>query len=212
MAAYDLEEQEQLDALRDWWKLHARTVVLAIGVFAVVLAGGQGWLWYGKNQRLTASMLFESMQQAISVKDLKRARDTAGQLMDGYARTAYAGKAALMIAQVNHAAGDATAAKAQLQWALEKAGAEEKDLARLRLAGVLLDEKKPDEALKLLDAAHDPAYAALFLDLKGDVLVVQGKTTEARSAYQTAVEKADRQGAYRRIIQLKLDALGDGQS
>ena len=83
--------------------------------------------------------------------------------------------------------------------------------ARLRLAGILLDEKKYDEALKLLSAKSTDAYAALYADLKGDVLAAQGKPAEARAAYQLALDKSAAASQYRALIELKLDALGDAK-
>jgi predicted negative regulator of RcsB-dependent stress response len=120
--------------------------------------------------------------------------------------------AALVMARTNHDAGDASAAASQLQWAVDHARDEETAaLARLRLAALRLDEKKYDEALKLLDAKHSEALAPLYADLRGDVLVAQGKTAEARAAYKTALEKSAPSGNYRNLVQIKLDALGPGK-
>jgi predicted negative regulator of RcsB-dependent stress response len=106
--------------------------------------------------------------------------------------------------------GDAKSAKAQLQWVIDHAKEEgARDIARLRLAGILLDEKAYDQAMKTLEASHEKAFDGLFFDLKGDVLAAQGKTADARAAYQTALEKTDEKSAYRQIVQMKLDGLGD---
>jgi len=83
-----------------------------------------------------------------------------------------------------------------------------KDVARLKLASVLLDEKSYAEAMALLDAAHPDSFTGLYADLKGDVLIAQGKNEEARAAYQQAFEKSDAKSPYRNLIQMKLDALG----
>jgi predicted negative regulator of RcsB-dependent stress response len=209
MAVYDLEEQEKLDALKDWWKQHARTVLLAVAVFALTLSGIQGWRWWERSQNQQASLVYEAMQEAARLNDVKRVRDAAGQLMEGFGGTAYAAKAALLAARVNYENGDAASAKAQLGWAADKAKGELGDVARLQLAGALLDESKYDEAIKLLDGVRNEAFAALVQDLRAEVFLAQGKTEEARAAYQKAVETADPKGAYRRIVQMKLDALGD---
>jgi predicted negative regulator of RcsB-dependent stress response len=86
-----------------------------------------------------------------------------------------------------------------------------RDVARLRLAGVLLDEKKYDEALKLLSEKSGDAFAMFYADMRGDVLTAQGKTAEARAAYQQALDKSDPNGNYRRLVELKLDALGEAK-
>jgi len=105
--------------------------------------------------------------------------------------------------------GDNAAAKTHLQWVVEHGRDEEtRDIARLRTAAVLLDEKKYDEALKVLEAKHTESLTSLYADLRGDVLVAQAKPAEARGAYQLALDKSDARSAYRPLIQLKLDALG----
>jgi len=81
-------------------------------------------------------------------------------------------------------------------------------VARLRLAGLLLDEKAYDDALKQLGASRPDAFAALFADRRGDVLIAQGKRDEARAAYKEALDKLDPATDLRSSIQLKLDALG----
>ena len=84
-----------------------------------------------------------------------------------------------------------------------------RDIARLRLAGVLLDEKNFAEALKLLDMKHVAAFDGLYADLRGDILTAQNKRAEARAAYQIALEKSDERSSYRQLVQIKLDAVGD---
>jgi len=129
-------------------------------------------------------------------------------LIEQYPRMAYATRAALLAAKSNYESGDAKSAKAQLQWVLEHASSDEiKDAARLRLAGVLLDEKNHAEALKLLEAKHGGAFDGLYADLKGDVLLASGKSAEAQASYKLALEKIDPASAYRGLVQMKLDGL-----
>jgi predicted negative regulator of RcsB-dependent stress response len=118
--------------------------------------------------------------------------------------------AQLRAAKTLAAANDLAGAKQRLQWVIDKAKEDEmRDVARLRLAGVLLDEKNPDEALKLVDAKHTASFDGLYADMKGDILAVQGKRAEARAAYQTALEKLDPRSSYRQLLQVKLDAVGE---
>lgn len=207
--AYDLEEQEQIDAIKAWWKQYGNAVVLGVTLFVAIVAGSQGWRYYQSQQATQAAGLYEVMQGAMEGRDAKKVREVAGQLMEQFPRSAYASRAALTAAKANYEAGDAKSAKAQLQWALEHAGSDEiKDAARLRLAGVLLDEKDYAAALKLLDEKHSPAYDGLYADLKGDVLAASGKSAEAQAAYKLALEKMDPAGGYRGLVQMKMDALG----
>ncbi|MDD5330084.1 MAG: tetratricopeptide repeat protein [Sulfuricella sp.] len=209
MSAYDLEEQEQLDVLKDWWKRNGNTVILAVAVFAAVVAGMQGWRYYQTHQRQQAALVYETVQNGVQNKDIKRVRDAAGQLIEKYPSTPYATRAALLAASANLEAGDAKSAKAQLQWVSEHAKEDgARDIARLRLAGLLLDEKNYADAMKQLESKHETAFDGLFSDLKGDVLAAQGKAADARAAYQAALEKMDDKGAYRQVVQMKLDGLG----
>jgi len=210
LSAYDLEEQEKVDELKAWWKTNGTTVMLALIVFAAVVAGMQGWRVYQGSQQHQAALAYEAVQNGVQGKDAKRIRDAAGQLIEKYPGTPQASRSALLAAGANYESGDAKSAKAQLQWVIEHAkevGA--RDIARLRLAGVLLDEKNYAEAMKTLEASHERAFDGLFSDLKGDVLAAQGKKADARAAYQAALEKTDEKSAYRQVVQMKLDGLGE---
>ena len=207
--AYDLEEQEQIDAIKAWWKQYGNTVLLSVTVFVAIVAGIQGWRYYQNKQTVQAAGLYEMLQGAVDSHDVNKVRGMAGQLIEQYPRTAYASRAALLAAKSNYDGGDAKSAKAQLQWVLDHAASDEvKDAARLRLAGVLLDENNYAEALKLLDTKHGAAFDGLYADLKGDVLLASGKGAEAQASYKLALEKIDPTSAYRGLVQMKLDGLG----
>ena len=210
MAAYDLEEQEQLAALKAWWQENGNLVMTAISLVLIVLAAWQGWNYYQRNQAVQASGLYDAVQKAARAGDLKQVRESAGAVLENYPRTAYAAMAALVSAKAHFQGGDLKTARAQLAWVAENAKDEGlQDIARLRLASVMLDEKAYDDALKVLEAKHGAAFDALFLAARGDVLVAQEKKEEARSAYQAALEKADaRDAGLRGSVQLRLDALG----
>lgn len=220
MATYDLEEQEQLDELKTWWKMHG-TQVLVIAVIALV--GAVGWLaWNGwrTKQAEQASVLYGVVQQAAAAGDAKRARDVTGELIDKYSGTSYAGMAALLSARAQTDAGDAKTAKAELSWAAENAKDDaSRDLARLRLAAALLDDKAYDEALKQLSTQPAAAFAPRYDELKGDVLAAQGKPADAKAAYQAALTKMDelaRTGSsqlqpYRDVVQTKFESLGSAK-
>jgi predicted negative regulator of RcsB-dependent stress response len=231
MAVYDLEEQEQLDELKTWWKQYGNLVTGILLAVAVASAGWQGWNWWQGNQTAQASAVFGALQQAAAQKDAKRSRELAGELIDKYSATAYAGMGALLAAHVQVAAGDSKNARVQLVWAAESAKDPGlRDLARLRLATVLLDDKAYDEAIKQLSAEPSASFAPRFAELRGDVFAAQGKATEAKAAYDVALAKIDTQikaeksgeqkseekkleepssrAAYRDLVQVKRDASG----
>lgn len=234
MAHYDLEEQEQLDSLKTWWKMNGNLVTGAVVVAALAVIGWTGWNRYQASQAGQAAVIYGALQQAVAMNDGQRVKAAAGELSDKFAGTAYAPLGAMLAARLSFDSGDLKNAQAQLTWAAEHGKDEVKDLARLRLAAVLLDEKAYDDALKQLDGTHTAAFDARFAEMKGDVLGAQGKKAEARAAYQQALGKpadkagekagekaadkangktdtADKSGptgVYREVLQQKLDSLG----
>ena len=212
MATYDLEEQEKIDELKTWWDAYGTLVIIAVVTFVAGIGGTQGWNYYQKQQSAGAAELYASLQKVVASKDPKKISDAAYLLMEKFSGSGYAPRAALISARASFDAGDVQNARSRLQWALDNAKEEElKNLARLRLAGLLLDEKKHDEALKLLETRHGESFAGLYADLRGDILVAAGRAAEARNAYQTALDKIDKKSAYRNLVQMKLNALGDAK-
>lgn len=206
----DLEEQEQLAALKGWWKDNGNLVLGLIAAVALGVAGWQGWNWYERTQALQASALYETLTKAVQAADAKAVRDASGALAEGFPRTLYASMAGLASARFYFDRNDLKSAKAQLQWVIERSPSEDlRDIARLRLAALLLDEKGYDAALQVLEAKHGEAFAAQFAALRGDILVAKAQTAEAKAAYRLALEKADRNNeTFRAGVQLRLDALG----
>jgi predicted negative regulator of RcsB-dependent stress response len=206
---YDLQEQEQIDALKAWWRENRRALVLAVIAAAVVVTGVQAWRYSQHAKAQEAAALYAELQSLVPQNNPKKIGEAAAFIIKKFPSTPYAPRAALIAARADYEARDLQSAKAQLQWVVDHADEDDlRDIARLRLAGVLLDEKNYAQALQLLEAKHNHAYDAFFSDLRGDVLVAQGKPAEARSAYQAALSQIDAKSAYRQLIQVKLEALG----
>lgn len=208
--AYDLEEQEQIAALKGWWKDNGAAVLIVVVVVALAFGGWQGWRLWQADQAQQAASLYDALLKGLQADDAKAVRDAGGSLVEKFPRTLYASMGALASARFYFERSDLKSARAQLQWAADRSSsAELRDIARLRLAGVMLDEKAYGEALAQLDAKHATAMTAQYAALKGDVLLAQGKPEEAKAAYRLALEKSDpRAGAFRAGVQLRLDALG----
>ncbi len=210
MAELDLHEQEQVDALKAWWKENGKWVIGAVMLGLLSFSGIQFWKNHQAGQAAEAAKLYMEVEKQVATNDAKRISDAADALVSRYGSSAYAPRAQLLAAQASLQARDAERAKVQLQWVIEHASETGlQDTARLKLSSVLLDEKKYDEALKQLDAAHPESFTGLYADLRGDVLSAQGKVAEARAAYQQAYDKTDPKSAYRNLIQLKMDGLGN---
>jgi len=207
--AYDLEEQEQLESLKAWWQQYGNAVTWALIVILLAFAAWSGWSYWQRVQARDAAQLYEQVTKAAESRDADRVKRAATDLEDKFGRTAYGPMSALVAAKVLYDAGDLAGAKTQLQWAIDHGGDDYAPLARVRLAGVLLDEKAYDQGLALLKDEPAAPYQALYADRRGDLLAAQDKREEARSAYRTALDKlGSGEAAMRQIIQFKLDALG----
>ncbi len=206
--AYDLEEQEQLASMKAWWDKYGNFILTAATIILLGIAAFNGWRWYERREAQQAAAVYDELQKALAGTDAAKKKELAGTIIERYSGTLYAPMAALQMAKVNHDAGDLAAARAQLQWVVDKSGHEEYALiSRVRLAGVLLDEKNYDEALKVLSGAVPKSYVTTFADRRGDVLLAQNKPAEARAAYKEALDNADARNPLRSIIQMKFDAL-----
>ena len=208
--AYDLEEQEQLASIKGWWHDNGTRLLAVLAVVAVVGSGWQGWRVWQANQAQQAGAQYEALVKAAQAGDAKALRDAGGTLVESFPGTLYASMGALVAARFHVERSDLKNAKAQLQWVVERAPSDElRDLARLRLAAVLLDEKSHDEALALLEAKHAAPLEGQYAALKGDILLAKNKSAEAKAAYRLALEKTDaRNATFRSSVQLRLDALG----
>lgn len=209
--AFDLEEQEQLATFKAWWKDNGTILVAVLLAAAIGVTGWQAWRAWQTNQAQQAAALYDNLVKAVKGGDPKALRDAGGTLVESHPRTLYASMGALTAARFYFERGDLKNAKAQLQWTVERSPSDElRDLARLRLAAVLLDDKAYDEALALLAAKHAAPMEAQYAALKGDILVAKSQPAEAKAAYQLALEKSDaRDSTFRASVQLRLDALGE---
>ena len=209
MAVYDLEEQDQLEDLKLWWRQWGNAVSTVVLALCVGIVGVQGWRWWQHSQAEQASVLYAAISTAVRGNDLAKAKDAMAELSARYAGTGYAPRGGLIVARMLFDNGDRAGAKAQLEWVIEKSGDDNlREIARYRLAEVQFDDKQYDDALRTLDAKHDEAFAGLYADLRGDVLAALGRRDEARAAYQVAVARLDAKSPYHSYVQVKLDALG----
>ncbi|MBA4216127.1 MAG: tetratricopeptide repeat protein [Roseateles sp.] len=210
MAAHlDLEEQEQLEQLKAFWKRWGNLITWLITAVLAAFAAWQGWNWYQRDQAAKAGAMYEEFERALSAQDLDKAAVAAADLKARFAATGYAAQAGLQVAKLQLDKGKADDAKQSLAWVAEQ-GAEPpyRDLARLRLAGLQLDAKAYDDALKTLDAVKSPEFGALVADRRGDALLLQDKRDAAKAEYQKALAGLDKTQDYRRVVEAKLATLG----
>ncbi|MDR4518741.1 MAG: tetratricopeptide repeat protein [Nitrosomonas sp.] len=210
MATFNREEEEKIEGVKAWWNRYGTLITILLATLVATTGGTQVWKYYQQQQAQQAADLYALLKQVQTTQNIERINDAAHLLTEGYPSSGYAPRAALIAAKASVEAGNLLQAKAQLQWILDHANEPEiKDLARLRLAGILLDEENYSEALRHLNTQHIDSFSGLYADLKGDVLLASGKTEEARLSYQTAIDKLNKNNSYFNIVQMKLDALGE---
>lgn len=209
----DLEEQEQLDQLKAFWKRYGNLLTWLLVVVLGGFAAWNGWNWWQRDQAVKSGSMFDQLDKAAQAGDADQAGRVFADMKEHFPRTAFTEQGGLLAAKVQFEKGKADAALETLAWVSANATeVEYQTMARLRAAGILLDQKKYDEALKQLDAATAPNFVALVADRRGDVLLAQGKKDDAKAAYTKAWQTMDAAVDYRRLIDAKLTALGAAPS
>ncbi len=205
----DLQEQEQLDSLKAFWKQYGNLLTWAVIAALAAYAGWNGWSYWQRDQGFKAGALYDELDRAATAGDAEKAQRVMADLQTRFPKTSFAEQGTLLAARVQFDKGQLDAARASLAWVADKGVQEEaRTIARLRLAALLSAEKKHDEALAVLDAAKAAGFEALVADRRGDVLLAQGKPAEARTAYQAAWAGMEATLDYRRVVEAKLTALG----
>lgn len=205
----DLEEQEQLDQLKAFWKQYGNLITWTITLALAAFAAWNGWNWWQREQAGKASAMYDELDKSARAGDAERTAGIFKDMRERFQRTAFTEQAGLLTAKVQVEKKQGDAALATLGWVADNAvETEYRTVARLRLAGLLIDGKKYDEALKQLDGAVGKEFEALVADRRGDVLLAQGKTDEAKAAYTQAWKAMDDKVGYRRLIDAKLTSLG----
>src|SRR5690554_2540441 len=180
--AYDLEEQEKLDALRAWWDRYGTLIAVVVIGAVLVFAGVRAWQWYQGHQAAQAMGYFEALENAAvqqTEDSLPRIKAASATLRDDFPKSGYTSRGVLIAAAALKSQGDLEGAREQLEWLV--ANGEDPalvPLAKLRLAGILLELKQYDNALAQIDAAPT-AFEGLFADRRGDILLAQGKKDQA---------------------------------
>lgn len=205
----DLEEQEQLDELKHFWKQYGDLITWALIVVFGAVAAWNGYQYWQSRQASQATVLYDEVERAALSGDMARLDRSLADMKDRFGGTVYAGQAGLLAAKTYYDKGNIDASRAALTWVVDKASDDGyQSIAKLRLAGILFETKAYDEALKLASGSFPKDFAALAADRRGDILAAQGKKAEAKAEYQTAYKGFDERSEYRRLVEVKLNALG----
>lgn len=210
----DLEEQEQLDQLKHFWKQYGDVITWALIVVLGAFAGWNFYQYWQRSQAVQAAAMYDEVERVVASADSAKIDRVFADMKDRFASTAYAQQAGLLVAKQYYSAGNVEASKAALGWVADKSSDPGyQAIARLRLAGVLMESKSFDAALKQLSGSFPVNFDPLVADRKGDIFLLQGKRTEAIAEYEKAFRNFEERTEYRRLVAVKLNALGvDTQS
>jgi predicted negative regulator of RcsB-dependent stress response len=205
----DLEEQEQLDELKHFWKRWGDLITWVLIAVLGSYAAWMGWQSYSAKQAAQSAALYDTVERAAVTGDMALLDRSVADIKDKFGATSYAQQAALLAARLYQIKSRTNDAKAQLSWVIDKSGDEGyQSLARLRLAALLIEDKAFDEARQQLSAKSPAAFAPLMADRLGDVDMLQNQPAEAVKHYQQAWKGFEPNAEYRRLVAVKLAALG----
>jgi predicted negative regulator of RcsB-dependent stress response len=205
----DLEEQEQLDQLKHFWKQYGNAITWALIVVLGAFASWNFYQYWQRNQTVAAAALFDEVDRAAQSTDVVRIDRVFADMKDRFSSTAYAQQSGLLVAKQYVALGKSDSALAALTWvAAQSSDAGYQSVAKLRLAAILMEAKNLDAALSQLTGVFAPSFEALAADRRGDIYVLQGNKAKAVAEYEKAYQLFDARTEYRRLVEVKLNAQG----
>jgi predicted negative regulator of RcsB-dependent stress response len=199
-------DEEKGEEIKRWWRENGLAVMLGIALGIAGLVGGRYWLNQQAMSTTQASSLYQQASVYLAEGNGSQAVDSVDKLFSDFANTPYATFAAFDMAKNSLANEDTNGAKAYLEWVIGHAKLTgQKEIAKLRLSKLQLDESNFEQALMTLNLGETTAFKSLFDELKGDVYLAQGKKVEAALAYQAAKITLDENDPRGLILKLKLD-------
>ena len=209
MATFDLDEQEQLDALQQFWRSYGRIVMAVVLAVVVGFGSTKWWEYQNRTEAQSASATFNKLEAVQTVEDIDLISSLSEEIISEYGDTYYADLARLNLAKTEIDVGNSDGAIKLLRGVVD----DSRDsslvaLARLRLAALYVMTEQFDLAMSALDGDADAAMSGLFADIRGDIYAAQDLHDEARGAYQEALSLLQEGNPWADIVQIKIDSLG----
>ena len=209
MATFDLDEQEQLDALQQFWRSYGRIVMAVVLAVVVGFGSTKWWEYQNRTEAQSASATFSKLEAVQTVEDIDLISSLSEEIISEYGDTYYADLARLNLAKTEIDVGNSDGAIKLLRGVVD----DSRDsslvaLARLRLAALYVMTEQFDLAMSALDGDADAAMSGLFADIRGDIYAAQDLHDEARGAYQEALSLLQEGNPWADIVQIKIDSLG----
>lgn len=206
MSSY-LSEEEQVEALKKWWKENGTSVITGALLGFAIIFGWQGWNAYQTSQGEGASILYTTMENQLAGGDSEAGIQTAKRLVGEFGGSVYANFAALRLARVSYEKGEKAAAQSHLQWAMDNAPDPAlSELARLRLARLLFDMQQWEASARLVETSGGDVLSGEFALLRGDLALQRGDQAGARDAYRVALDQGVDNAE---LVRMKLAEIGE---
>jgi predicted negative regulator of RcsB-dependent stress response len=203
----DLEQQEQLDAIKGFWSDNKRWIVPMIALVVLTAVALNGWSWWQNRQAEGATEALMAMEGALGQQDVEKARVAYKVLVDDFSGSTQAAIGGLAMAKVFASSGDLTQARSALEAVSKHSEQGFAWIAKVRLAGVMLDEDNAKSAVSVLEGTPPKEFLPIVNDRRGDVHVALGNKEEARSAWKLAAEGFSAQSPSRELVLRKLQTM-----
>lgn len=206
-----LTEQEQIELLKQWVKQYSLVILAGLVLSLITITGWR--YWQARQQRILshASAIYDEMLTARAQNNMNAIQVQSNKLFSHYTKTAYAQFAAFMLARDAIMQKAYPEAEKQLQWVIDNSDTSSfRQIARTRLARLLINEKHPDQALTVLNTVDDSNFNGLIDEVKGDAYVALKDTAKASVAYQQALKELPNAEVTRPILRMKYDNLAHG--
>jgi predicted negative regulator of RcsB-dependent stress response len=205
----DLEEQEQLDQFKHFWSQYGNLITWVLIVVLGAFAAWNAYEYWQRSQATQAAAMFDEVERSIATGDVAKVERALSDMNAKFGSNPYAHQAGLLAAKMFYEKGNLDATKKALTTVAEKSSdVGYQAIAKLRLASALIEGKNYDEAMKQLSGTVPKEFEPMAADRRGDVLALQGKAAEAKAEYVKAYKGFDDKSGYRRLVEVKLNALG----
>jgi predicted negative regulator of RcsB-dependent stress response len=205
----DLDEQEQLDQFKHFWRQYGNLITWTLIAVLGAYAAWNGYQYWQRSQATQAAAMFDEVERSIASGEVAKVERALTDMNAKFGSSPYAQQAGLLAAKTFYEKGNLDAAKKALAAVAEQSSdVGYQAIAKLRLAGAHVENKSYDDAMKQLTGAFPKEFEPLAADRRGDVLVLQGKPAEAKAEYVKAYKGFDERSGYRRLVEVKLNALG----
>ncbi|MCE3043815.1 tetratricopeptide repeat protein [Legionella sp. 16cNR16C] len=207
MSVY-MTEEEQLEAIKKWWNRYSTRITIVLSIILLAVSAYKYWNWHVEKVNIQASNAYEHMMVAYSNKDNKSIKSYANDLITNYSETVYADAARMILAKLltshNHFGKARTMLEDVASHSKMKAL---KQVARIRIARLLVAEKNYDKALEELTSVDDAAYMPVINELKGDIFAATGHYQQAITSYKEAITEVRTHGIGNLFLEMKTNEL-----